>query len=441
MISLLIDSVNFDGDSIYYPHSHWMTDESLNCIMADSTSVLGKEIRVSSSGLYSFVLASGDTLFLDTQLELQEQVVAYTSSDGFYEVLIGVGVESQEVVFEEVGLETIKSYYLLMYDSTGMSIDHPVNDKFFRTGSQSGIISFPNLSSFPDFTSFPMHEMPHQLDIKGISPDLGIQEITTFEIFDFQVGDIIHYETGSSNFGELDLEQFAVEYLDRSDYADSIVYEVEVSLYLNGSPEPSSIWTEMRTVERLLYLEVPAGGPIVQGGLDATGDLSFLVTHPDFGTAKKFNHLGPLYMFDNDIGCYTQIIDGTCFQNRDAFYYEGLGGPYYECSTGAPFSTWSRLIYFNKGGEEWGVPLSADEILVGNDFRIYPNPANSQFRIELSSRLNLEEVRIFDLRERLVKSFRGNPEWYSIDELNQGVYLIEIKSAEGQSITEKLLVN
>ncbi|MFT4771644.1 MAG: hypothetical protein ACI9CP_000576 [Cryomorphaceae bacterium] len=48
-----MQTVTFDGDSVFVPNYHWNRN-SAECFLPESTSILGREIRVSGDGLFQF---------------------------------------------------------------------------------------------------------------------------------------------------------------------------------------------------------------------------------------------------------------------------------------------------------------------------------------------------------------------------------------------------
>lgn len=69
-------------------------------------------------------------------------------------------------------------------------------------------------------------------------------------------------------------------------------------------------------------------------------------------------------------------------------------------------------------------------------FAIYPNPTNGYFAIK--SNRSVEEISIFDISGKLIKTFTEQNE-YDVSELSKGMYLINIKSSMGNSV-EKLIL-
>jgi hypothetical protein len=81
------------------------------------------------------------------------------------------------------------------------------------------------------------------------------------------------------------------------------------------------------------------------------------------------------------------IYDG-CYKANE--YLKGLGGPYYYCGGAGslPYESSRTLVYFRKGAEEWGTPLTISEIdpvALSSEILVYPNPVTDIIQISLPS--------------------------------------------------------
>jgi hypothetical protein len=70
--------------------------------------------------------------------------------------------------------------------------------------------------------------------------------------------------------------------------------------------------------------------------------------------------------------------------------------------------------------------LSYDEL------SLYPNPTLD--KIFIKTIFSIEKVSVFDIKGKEVKSMNDVQDHFSIGELNDGVYLIKIKTNEGEVI-------
>lgn len=95
----------------------------------------------------------------------------------------------------------------------------------------------------------------------------------------------------------------------------------------------------------------------------------------------------------------------------------------------APYSTWvvdgiSPTFY------DTGVCTLSVKDVETTEFALYPNPATELFQI--NSQQEIETIHIYDLQGKLVKSFSETQENYAVADLAEGVYFVQIQTAENQ---------
>ncbi|MDT0558936.1 alpha-amylase family glycosyl hydrolase [Ichthyenterobacterium sp. W332] len=92
---------------------------------------------------------------------------------------------------------------------------------------------------------------------------------------------------------------------------------------------------------------------------------------------------------------------------------------------------------FRVYGNQPADALSINEF-ENSSLTLYPNPATTSFTIDAY----VSSLNVFDITGKLVKSFTGNFDRYSvfkIEDLNQGVYLVKAQNNEGASKSSKLI--
>ncbi|MBD3723775.1 MAG: T9SS type A sorting domain-containing protein [Flavobacteriaceae bacterium] len=137
--------------------------------------------------------------------------------------------------------------------------------------------------------------------------------------------------------------------------------------------------------------------------------------------------------------------------NRDASYFEDpqvfsqviFNSPYNLQITGLQPNTDYDLIitenYTGGGLYSYSNPLeglyefSTNNILSIknqnlNKFSLYPNPSSNYFSIKTENNLIIDKISIYSLDGKKVKEFNSVQNQYSIDELETGIYLIEMYS-------------
>lgn len=142
---------------------------------------------------------------------------------------------------------------------------------------------------------------------------------------------------------------------------------------------------------------------------------------------------GPLAM-ESLIGNFTEsynLLSANNIYNREALVFPNYSfdQPSFEYTTEWIQERIAFLdIYFNYN------PLSVSQHEKTN-FRIYPNPANKNFRIQSEYNLTNEEFQIIDIQGKVVKTGLYNGEQISVSELKGGFYFVRIKN-----LSEKLVV-
>ncbi len=89
--------------------------------------------------------------------------------------------------------------------------------------------------------------------------------------------------------------------------------------------------------------------------------------------------------------------------------------------------------------------ISIPEILNQNEIEIYPNPANNYFYLDIKNSLNTEiNIQIYDILGRIVYNHFENiisPLKINVENLQKGIYYIDIKQKNKRIITKKIFIN
>ena len=101
-------------------------------------------------------------------------------------------------------------------------------------------------------------------------------------------------------------------------------------------------------------------------------------------------------------------------------------------------------------GNNWSSDIALDDInlrdqgvglneITKDDYRLFPNPSEGQFRIQLTEG-EIGELRVFDLQGRNIYRTLINDSYGEIDlsNFNKGIYIIEFKNGE---VREKVMIN
>ena len=78
--------------------------------------------------------------------------------------------------------------------------------------------------------------------------------------------------------------------------------------------------------------------------------------------------------------------------------------------------------------------LSTENFENLNDLSVYPNPVQSELNFKNPKQVTLDKVEIFDIEGKLVKTFSKVDNQINLENLDQGVYFVKVKSVENSEI-------
>lgn len=84
--------------------------------------------------------------------------------------------------------------------------------------------------------------------------------------------------------------------------------------------------------------------------------------------------------------------------------------------------------------------LNTTSFEVEDSVKLYPNPTKTTFSVNIE----LNNVSIIDISGKEIKTFKGEFEKgydFNVEDISEGLYLIQLKNKNGQSSTQKLIIN
>lgn len=110
--------------------------------------------------------------------------------------------------------------------------------------------------------------------------------------------------------------------------------------------------------------------------------------------------------------------NGQMVPNPNLFY--NIGGSWRNATV--PGTIMMRPVM----GDMWEIPLQTKRIANDSEVKIYPNPANQSFRIQMEE--SSEEMAVLDMSGRWVMDLDKHQTEYNVAHLPNGTYLIRIKT-------------
>jgi hypothetical protein len=242
---------------------------------------------------------------------------------------------------------------------------------------------------------------------------------TNRDIYNFDIGDIFHYEhemqAPSSGANVTSNVEIAGKYY--SIGQDTVFYIRDVILKTTGSGIPTQISSFTDTI---FYSSLDS---LVNSGI-----IDSVFYDTTLYNGRKINR---------DTNSYYDLYADSLGKVVDLIYYEPVTLTINE----------ERLVYYRKGSEEWGNPVyvGIKDNFESLNVNIFPNPASTNINVVFSQ--FPKEPLIFELFDitgrlkRLYKFPKQKSVVLDINDLQKGVYILHIKSNKEISKSIKLIRN
>ena len=439
--SMRIDSVQFSQDSILYPIKNIQKLGS-NCYTPYGASWLGAKIIVKPTWNY-FFNENNDTIRIKTDAKLNETWKVFGKEDVW---VSGTVIKVELLTF--MGLtDSVKTIEFNMTIATSATVSSKSIAKFvadfdgkiIQISKHYGLIKTYNFNVFPYFSDTQETYMGtwQQFNLVGLTnPKAGVQNLTSFDIFDFQVGDELHTieknipALGGVPPGFLSERDQIEKYIKRLDFQDSIKYTVEVSLrtithvsgieYLIKNLHYTTTQIVMPNHDFDILPEVPL--------INTYSANKYSMYYDGVTTTKRepdiFNEI-----HRTADSCWSLILADGCLPTFS--YVKGLGGPYYSCSGIMGDSQDNSLVYYKKGLSTWGTPLiitGTNQPKAMSEIEIYLNPTTDKLTINHELPPGESTFELLDLQGKVVRKLiiRDNENQLSLAEFSKGLYLYRL---------------
>ncbi len=237
------------------------------------------------------------------------------------------------------------------------------------------------------------------------------QDISTVEeIYDFEVDDIFHYDFSAEYGGGSGMISITnIEILDKyySPNNDTLFYIRDIDYQEISAENP--VWTFEYYIDTVYYIYLDS--------LINSGNIDSVYTNINLYNGRIINYMEDITY---DHTWKLKFVKG-CGLALEYFYDENY------------FSEGSNeLVYYNKGGEEWGTPIIVSTNGKSNKYlkiTVFPNPANNRLNFNFQNPNCSYEVELRNLYGQLVKQEKNIQSPYfemNVADLKAGVYFYRI---------------
>jgi hypothetical protein len=431
------------NDTIFISYRAIRGIQNTSCLDTTGGSVLGRKIFKAQSGWFYLFNKSNDTLKINSQATLnQSWRFCPLPGNGYIEAKV------TSIITDSVlgTTDAVKVIAFQAKDAGNNNLAHILNQKFIKLSQHYGLSRMLDVFSIPYDTTFYI--------LAGKSfPAMGIQNLTSQEIYNYNIGDEFHFSGWASSAGWSKI----IKVLARTDYGnDSVKYTMERCQKTSSANYPyySTIHDTITATYNFLensgntWLSKLPGEFLRISGSWADNYWLSTNSFPN-RRLKGVTWGGFLYTWEFYGG-------DTCWNNVNGYngpistenFTEGLGKTRSYWYQTEPPATWQmdeNMVYYKKGSETWGTPLATDcFVLVSNEDKatsmepfaeVSPNPVETDARIFLNS-FNPDDNFLYSLYNYSgMKVSEGtislNPFIFNRKGLSSGLYILSISDRDG----------
>lgn len=421
-------------DTIYNP---MFQTYDIACFSTNDTGFLSYKTILQDDGTDIFFNRFHDSIFIQTQANLNDSWIFYQNSNGsYFEASV-----SSIVNDNFLGLtDSIKTITLQAKDSSGNNIASPYDTLNIRISKNYGLIEAFNIFRFPYGTTageYIWSETFKPINILGLPQyNVGIKNLTIRDVFDYEIGDEYHWKEksgppqGNGQFAEV-YDIITINNKSFSSNGDTVYYDIYLKQYVFGRSVDFSLPDYIYSFDTLYIGNKTIAYYIANSKID-TYPLHYDTDSVITWIQSEDGNRKTIVYGDNPTwnvgGCnITEIrFAGT------ATYHKGLGITYEEGGVNFP-SLQRKFVYYNKNGTPWGTPLNIDSLsivstksIVQNDLnlKVFPNPTSDLLNFQFDEPIDNSEIRIYSTIGQLMETqnvINSNIQ-FNVSDWNEGVY-------------------
>lgn len=441
--SIRVDSIKQnDNDSILYPYAVFQQIGDY-CFSPAYASWIGKAVIIKEHGLNLFINNNNDTIVIDTKAKLGEEWTVYHIEG---DITIKASITNHDTMHFLGLVDSVKTITFQQYNESMNPMEAAVNGMTLLVSKNYGFLRIFNFCVFPTSAYYSQSlEIFEEYNLVGLTnPTLGVQNLTWFEVYDFQPGDEMHILSEFDDFfwlGYSVTRKNIETVLERINKENSIEYTIYRKYSENINWGDSSSYKLYNDTFNMKITPNPDFDKLPQEPILQNGDaMSYNMLNGEVLSKSRSGY--EFYLEDT---CYVFIV--TKSGSISSGYVKGLGGPYYS-KVGYDYSSDRKvLVYYKKGEISWGTPLDLtgfeDNLGTANQIFVYPNPTKDFILFKgIDSMKNGLMVEIFDInginiKSQEVKEANGR---LSVIDMKRGMYFYKISDNTGVLSIGKLII-
>ncbi|HEY5592875.1 MAG TPA: T9SS type A sorting domain-containing protein [Paludibacter sp.] len=379
--ALFIDSVKFQKDSLIFPMRNIQLVGD-GCYTPYGASWLGNKIIINKQWNY-FFNDENDTIKIKTDAQLKETWNLFKRPD----ITITATLEKWDTCTVLGIKDSLKTIVLHVFDMSMSPVPHKLEGRTIEINKHYGLVSSVNFTYFPSLKFIPTGNISDKFILVGITnPNLGIQNMTWFDAYDFHDGDEFHYTNTNNHLmfgGSASSSKQIVKILSRQNFTDSIKYVQDVETSTDFKQNSTSDYiTNYKHEQTNIVIRRNDTFDAYPGVLQFLNHSANAVSSIMIGSVKTTDQN---YYVRNLGNCWVRpmLTDDAC---NYVSYERGLGLVYSGggCWPETIGYDEYKLVYYNKGSTTWGAPLvisGIDQPEAKPDIAGYPNPTNDKVSI------------------------------------------------------------
>ena len=446
--TVLIDSlINFGNETVLFHTKTYNYEPMLNTCPTAGWS--GRQIiRNNNTGEEIIIRQDLDTVYVGNMKNLNDSWTFYTDNWGNY--VIATVTSINEINFLNF-TDTVKTIKFEVYDNSGILIALPLNSDSMLLSKNYGMIRSTNFNLFPGIPFF---------DISSSTHSSILYNLKAIDVFNFNYNDEFHYDYSKGYYSKSRIFTIKKVLSKRYNFDSSIVTytfrrcvlerydsdnngdggadvfdttamfeDISVEMYFLDNYYTDSAFN-------MLSYTIDSSNLKFYQGLNNyyIGGVTLSIPNKKVAQLYQESNLSP--------ECYTNYdSSGTTRYTSEIVYAKELGVVsrynYTQYSGNLFLSESNNLVYFKKGNQEYGIPLtlpcsyinSTNNLSKPDNVKFYKNINSDKLIVSINKNYSTNpSISIFgiDGRKHFTSTIKSNIHELDLTNLNSGMYLAQV---------------